>query len=149
MLKPLALTLAALGLLAGCDETTPAATAPVPAPAIDAANPTAIANTAWRIATIGGTRVEDEGATRVAFSDTVVSGSFGCGPFSASYAVVGDLLHVGDLGGSAAGCGGALGYQEREGRRRMQMPMQVVQTGARTLILSGREGQNFVLELAQ
>lgn len=149
MLKPLTLILSASTLLlAACDDRAPPTTAQVVRPVIDANHPVGLAGTSWRIATIGGTRVEDASATRISFTNDTVVGSFGCNQWTAPYEVAGNLLHVGMPSGSQYDCPGKTDFQERDGVRRIQMPMQVVQNGANTVTLSGREGQNFVLENA-
>ncbi|MRX50227.1 META domain-containing protein [Paracoccus sp. S-4012] len=150
MLKPLALSAAALALLAAC-EPVPSATTPLPvsAPAINSSHPVALVGTSWHFATIGGTKVEDPLVTRITFGDGAVSGTFGCNEWTAPYQIEGGLLRIGMPGGTQYDCPGKTDFQEREGVRRIQMPMQVVQQGGRTVVLSGREGQNFVLELRQ
>lgn len=134
------LALLMLGAVAACDD--PAATATAPGP-VTAAN---LAGTSWRILSIAGVKVEDMNATRMAFDAGTVSGSFGCNSFSGPYSTADGLLRVGAAAMTEMACVGAANRQERSGLRQLSLPMQIVPNGPNQLVLSGREGQSFILE---
>ncbi len=100
-----------LGAVAACGDaaTTSAVTTPV-----TAAN---LAGTQWRILSIAGIRVEDEGAARMAFDAGTVTGSFGCNSFSGPYSTADGLLHVTAVATTEMACLGSAGRQERSGLR--------------------------------
>lgn len=138
------LALLTLGALAACDQpgvTTASATATTGS--VTAAN---LAGTSWRVLSIAGVRVEDMSATRMAFDGATINGSFGCNSFSGPYSAEGGLLRVGAAATTRMACPGTAGQQERSGLRQLAFPMQVVPNGPNQLILSGREGQSFILE---
>lgn len=134
------LALLMLGAVAACDQ--PAATTATPA-AVTGGN---LSGTSWRIFSIAGTRVADMNVTRMAFDATTVTGSFGCNTFSAPYSTADGLLRVGAVTITEMGCSGAPARQERFGLRQLGFPMQIVPNGPSQVVLSGREGQSFILE---
>lgn len=132
------LALFMLGAVAACDEPAATATTPV-------ASSTDLAGTNWRIYSIAGVKVEDEAATRLSFDASTVSGSFGCNSFTAPYSTADGLLRVGPAALTRMACAGAAARQERSGMEQLALPMQVVPNGASQLVLSGRQGQSFIL----
>ena len=134
------LALLMLGAVAACDD--PGATAG----ASGATTGNNLAGTSWRILSIAGVKVEDVNATRMAFDANTVSGSFGCNSFSGSYSIEGGLLRVGAPTTTEMACPGDGDRQERSGLRQLGLPMQVVPNGPNQMVLSGREGQSFILE---
>lgn len=134
------LALMMLGALAACEEPAAAPVAPGPVTA------TNLAGTSWRILSIAGIKVEDTNATRMVFDAGTVSGSFGCNSFSGPYSTADGLLRVSAATMTEMACRGAADRQERSGLRQLALPMQVVPNGPSQLVLSGREGQSFILE---
>lgn len=134
------LALLMIGAVAACDApaTTPAA--PVPSAAGN------LAGTTWRIYSISGIKVEDTTATRIAFDAATVTGSFGCNTFTAPYSTADGLLRIGAPSITEMACPGTAGRQERSGLRQFGFPMQIVPNGPNQLVLSGREGQSFILD---
>ena len=135
--RPL-IALLMLGAVAACDQVPASATAP----AADGN----LAGTSWRVLSIAGVKVDDVNATRVSFGGGTISGSFGCNEFSGPYTAEGGLLRVGATTTTRMACGAAADRQERSGLRQLGFPMQVVPNGSQQLILSGKEGQSFILE---
>ena len=127
-----------LGALAACDQASVTSTGPSAGDDL--------AGTSWRVLSIAGVKVDDFNATRVSFADGTISGTFGCNEFSGPYSVEDGLLRVGAAATTRMACGGAAGRQERSGLRQLGFPMQVVPHGAQQLVLSGKEGQSFILE---
>lgn len=134
------LALLMLGAVAACDQ---APTTPATAAAVTDGN---VAGTSWRVLSIAGVKVDDVNATRMSFDAGTVSGSFGCNEFSGPYSTEGGLLRVGATSTTRMACSGAGERQERSGLRQLALPMQMVPNGPNQLVLSGREGQSFILE---
>ena len=134
------LALLVIGAVAACDE--PAATPAAPTPVMGGN----LAGTDWRVYSIAGIRVDDPATTRMAFDAATVTGSFGCNTFTAPYSTADGLLRVGAPTRTEMDCPGEPGRQERAGMRQLGFPMQIVPNGANQVILSGREGQSFILE---
>jgi heat shock protein HslJ len=129
--------LIALLAVAACD-TPPPTGAAIPAG-------TDLAGTSWRIESIAGVKVSGTAPATMAFDAATVSGSFGCNRFTGQYAVTGNLLTVSPVVVTRMACPGEAVRQEQTGLRQLALPMQVVPNGPNTLVLSGREGQSFVL----
>ena len=122
-----------------------AACEPTPSATPSAAGVGNLAGSSWRIDSIAGVKVANPAGTSMMFGTDTVSGSFGCNSFQGQYAVVNGLLNVSPGPTTLAACSGDVNRQERSGLRHLAMPMQVVPNGPNMLILSGREGQSFVL----
>lgn len=128
-----------LGAVAACDDPgSTVALTPVSGANLD--------GTTWQVMSIAGVRVEDMNATRIAFNAGTLSGSFGCNSFSGPYSTADGLLRVGAATLTEMACDGTAARQERSGLRQLAFPMQVVPNGPNQLVLSGHEGQSFILE---
>lgn len=136
MLKPFLTAASAAILLTACEPVAGASGA-------SSADP--LAGT-WRVASIGGTKVEDLNATEMTFTNlTQVSGTFGCNRFTGNYTYDRNVVFISDVITTRMACIGAPERQERHGLRLLGMPMTVV-ADPNAAILSGREGQSFALE---
>lgn len=134
------LALMMLGAVAACEDPGAGPAAPTPVSGVT------LAGTNWRVLSIAGVRVEDVNATRMAFDAGTVSGSFGCNSFSGPYSTADGLLRVSAVATTEMACEGTRARQERSGLRQLGFPMQVVPNGPNQMVLSGREGQSFILE---
>jgi len=127
----------ALVALAACEPAPNTGTGP------DA--PLNLAGTSWRVQSIAGVKVADPSQTSMTFDGSSVSGTFGCNRFNGPYSMSGNLLTVGPAATTRMACMGEAARHEQNGLRQLSMPLQVVRNGPDMLVLSGREGQSFVL----